>query len=258
MNIISIAVLQTNYVWLLYNSKNICILIDPGETKKILKILKKSKLILKAILLTHNHNDHIDGVHILIKHFPKIVIYGPKEIKNKSVNFPVSEGDNFNLLQKKFTVFHLPGHTSGHIGFYSAPWLFCGDTVFSMGCGKFDEKLAKKMYKSFSKISKFPHNTLIFSGHEYTLSNIIFAKSALPQNKSVIKYYHKIVELRKKNQPTTPTMLNLELKINPFFRCNHIDIKKSLNYFPKSGEEWKIFAKLRQKKDSFNFKYIKK
>lgn len=255
MNIIRIPALQTNYIWLLYNYKNECIIIDPGETTQILQVIKKFNFFLKAILLTHDHNDHVDGITTLIKYYPKTIIYGPIETKNKGANVLVSEGDSFTLLQKKFTVFHLPGHTPNHIGFYSAPWLFCGDTVFSAGCGKFNEEFAKQMYMSFIKISKLPYNTLIFSGHEYTLSNIHFAITILPQDKFIVDYYHNITKLRENHQSTIPTTLNLELKINIFFRCNDINIKKSLNLFPKIGEEWKIFFELRKKKDAFKLNY---
>lgn len=251
MNIFRISVLQTNYIWILYNHKNECILIDPGETRKILRIIKKFKFIPRAILLTHNHADHVDGVYTLIKHYPHITIYGSIDTKNKGTNFLVSEGENFTLLQKKFTVFHFPGHTSNHIGFYSAPWLFCGDTIFSAGCGKFSKQLAQPMYESFLKISKLPSNTLIYSGHEYTLSNIMFAASILPQNTYITAYYHKIINLIKNNQIITPTTLELEFKINPFLHCNNIDIKRSLKIFPKTGEEWKTFYALRKKKNLF-------
>lgn len=254
MNIISIAALHTNYIWVIYNSKNSCILIDPGESKKTLKILKKFKFSVQAILLTHNHNDHTNGINALIRHFPNVIIYGPAETRRNGANILVSEGDEFTLLQKKFKVLHLPGHTSGHIGFYTIPWLFCGDTVFSAGCGTFNKKYAKKMHASFVKISKLPKNTLIFSGHEYTLSNINFIMSILPKKQCIINYYQKIILLRKNNQPTIPTTLNLELKINPFFQCNHIDIKKSLHCFPRIQEEWKIFSQLRIKKDLFTLK----
>lgn len=256
MNIIKIPALQNNYIWLLYNHNNECILIDPGEIIQILKVIKKLRLFLRAILLTHNHDDHVNGVYALIKRYPKITIFGPTETKNKGTNYLVSEGDNFTLLQKKFTVFHFPGHTPGHIGFYSTPWLFCGDTIFSAGCGTFNKKLAQKMYASFLKISNFPYNTLIFSGHEYTLFNIIFAISILPQDKHIINYYHKIIKLRKNNQSTIPTTLEIELKINLFLRCNDINVKKSLNSFPKLGEEWKTFYELRKRKNLFKPAYI--
>lgn len=255
MNIIRIPSLQTNYIWILYNNNNECIIIDPGESIKILKILKKFKYILRAILLTHNHHDHVNGVDTLIQHYPKTIIYGPEETKHKGTNILVVNGHNFTLLQKKFTVLSLPGHTLGHIGFYSAPWLFCGDTIFSAGCGKFEKKYAKNMYTSFLKISTLPRNTLIFSGHEYTLSNTKFAVSILPQDASIINYHHKTIELRKNNQPTVPTTLDLELKINIFFRCNHIDIRKSLNFFPKIEEKWKMFYELRRRKDLFHLNH---
>ncbi|URJ29675.1 hydroxyacylglutathione hydrolase [Blochmannia endosymbiont of Camponotus modoc] len=251
MNIIRVPVLSTNYIWLLYNYKNECIIIDPGEAIKVLGILKKFQFRLRAILLTHNHIDHVNGVAPLIQHFPKTIVYGPTETKNNGSHFLVSEGDDFVLLQKKFKVLNLPGHTLGHIGFYSAPWLFCGDTVFSVGCGKICIGFAQHMYESFLKIKHLPHNTLICSGHEYTLSNVNFAISILPQDQSIINYRNKIFKLYKNKQPTVPTTLNLELKVNPFFRCGNSDIKKSLNLPCNLKEEWQVFSELRKKKDSF-------
>lgn len=253
INIIRIPALQTNYIWLLHNQKKECILVDPGDTKHTLQILKKFKYIVKAILLTHNHHDHTQGVDTLIKLYPNIIIYGSKETQNNIFNvIVVTEGNNFVLLQKKFITIDLPGHTPGHIGFYSPPWLFCGDTVFSAGCGQFNKELAQKMYTSFLKISTLPYNTVIFSGHEYTLPNIIFAMSILPQDIHIIDYYEKVKKLRKNNHPTIPTTLDLELKINLFFRCNHKDLKKSLEFPSNIKETWKIFYKLRQKKDIFS------
>ncbi|WP_159714487.1 hydroxyacylglutathione hydrolase [Blochmannia endosymbiont of Camponotus nipponensis] len=251
MNIIRIPALTTNYIWLLYNYRNECIIIDPGETIQILNILNKFKFKLRAILLTHNHSDHVNGVDTLIQYFPKTTVYGPMETKNSGAKILVSEGDYFTLLQKKFTVLNLSGHTLGHIGFYSEPWLFCGDTVFSAGCGKIYDGTIRHMYESFIKIKNLPHNTLIFSGHEYTLSNLKFATFVLPQDQFITNYYKKIIKLRENNQPTVPTTIKLELTINPFFRCNHLDIKKSLNLSPDIKEEWQIFYELRKKKDSF-------
>lgn len=253
INIIRIPALHTNYIWLLHNQNNECILVDPGEIKQTLQILKKFKYTIKAILLTHNHYDHTNGVNTLIKLYPNTIIYGPKETQNNTFNVSVvTEGNSFILLQKKFITISLPGHTPGHIGFYSAPWLFCGDTVFSAGCGKFHQELAQQMYTSFLKISTLPHNTLIFSGHEYTLPNILFAISILPRDVYIIDYYEKVKKLRKNNQPTAPTTLNLELKINLFFRCNYTDIKQALKCSSNTKETWKIFYKLRQKKDIFS------
>lgn len=255
MNIIRIPALKDNYIWLIYNKNNECILIDPGESIQVLKIIQKFQFTLFAILLTHCHNDHTDGIYTLIQHYPNVIVYGPIETKYQHSKISIiSEKDNLMLLGKKFKIINLPGHTSNHIGFYSAPWLFCGDTIFSAGCGKFNDEHAQSMYMSFLKISAYPHNTLIFCGHEYTLSNIKFAISILPTNKKIIDYYHKVSTLTKNNQSTIPTTLSLELQINIFFNYNHIDIKKHLNFFPKTGEEWKLFSMLRKQKDLYTLK----
>lgn len=252
MNIIGIKSLQTNYIWMILSHTNECIVIDPGEGMTILKILKKHQLTLKTILLTHNHHDHTNGVKILEHHFPKIAIYGPSETKNKITNtIIVSEGDNFTLFRKKIKVFNFPGHTKNHIGFYYHFCLFCGDTVFSAGCGTVTPGLMQNMYESLLKIQNFPNNTLIYCGHEYTLSNINFAISILPKNKIFINYRNQVIKLLKNKKPTIPTILNLELQVNPFFLCNRIDIQKSIQFFPKTGEEWKVFSELRKRKNAF-------
>lgn len=252
MNIIRIPAFEDNYIWLIYNKINECIVVDPGESTKILKILKKLRLSLKAILLTHNHYDHIHGIKVLKQYFPDIEIYGSIETKNKGATRIVTEKDEFIVLNKKIKVFNFPGHTENHIGFYFNSMLFCGDTVFSAGCGKIQTGLAQKMYESFLKIKNLPKDTLIYSGHEYTLSNINFVMSILPKNKIITEYQNQVINLRKLGKSTVPTTLQLELKINPFFRCDNIDIKKALCFFPTIKEEWKIFYKLRKKKDKFN------
>lgn len=251
MHIIGISALKTNYIWIILNYTNECVIVDPGESKIVLKILKKYQLILKAILLTHNHSDHTDGVNILTYYFPKIIVYGPLETQNQGTNIIVSGGDTFTTLNKKITVLDLTGHTKNHIGFYHYPYLFCGDTVFSAGCGSVKPKLIQSMYKSLLKIKNLPKNTLIYSGHEYTLSNINFAISILPKNKNFINYRKQVLKLLKKKRPTIPTTLELELQVNPFFLCHHPDIQQSIQLFAKTEEEWKVFKELRQKKDIF-------
>ncbi|URJ25413.1 hydroxyacylglutathione hydrolase [Candidatus Blochmannia ocreatus (nom. nud.)] len=251
MNVIGITALSTNYIWLLHNNSE-SIVIDPGDALVVLKILKKLQIILKAIFLTHNHFDHIAGVDHLVKYFPNVIVYGPEETRNNNVNFiVVSEGDYIVQLQRKFKVFNFPGHTIGHIGFYSIPWLFCGDTVFSVGCGKVCTGFMRYMYESLEKIRCLPGDTLIFSGHEYTLSNINFAITVLPRNRSLIDYHKKIIKLRKYNTPTVPSRLALELQINPFFLCNSPCIRHGFSSPLYSKETWKIFAELRKKKDMF-------
>ncbi|ADV33624.1 hydroxyacylglutathione hydrolase [Candidatus Blochmanniella vafra str. BVAF] len=255
MKIITILTLKTNYIWVIYNQLNECIIVDPGEFVQVLKILNKLKLILKAILLTHNHHDHINGIYELIKHFPNVQIYGPIDILNTGTKLvTVSDKDEFFLLNKKVMVIGLPGHTLNHIGFYYNSWLFTGDTLFSAGCGKVQTGLIRHMYQSFLKIQCFPENTELYPGHEYTLSNLNFALSILPEDPEIVKYNKKITTLHRRQQRIfAPMTLALELKINLFFRCNNNNknLKYALNCFPKTGKEWKIFRNLRNKKDLY-------
>ncbi|CAD83737.1 probable hydroxyacylglutathione hydrolase [Candidatus Blochmanniella floridana] len=252
MNIIKCISLQTNYIWIIYNHIRQCIIIDPGESLKVIKMLNHLQLIPEAILLTHNHRDHTNGVFTLIQHFPKIKIYGPIETQNQNfATITVSEGDTLQILNQEIKVLNFPGHTPHHIGFYYKSWLFSGDTIFSAGCGTIQTGYTQAMYKSLLKIQCLPKNTLIYSGHEYTLLNLNFAISILPQDTLIINYLKKITKVLKKNKLLQPTTLQLELKINPFLRCNDINIQKSLNLFPKPGEEWKILQALRNKKDLY-------
>lgn len=249
MQLISLNVLSDNYIWILsYNEQ--AIIIDPGVSKPVLNLLLKKKLIPIAILLTHYHKDHVDGVSDILTKF-NIPVYGPKETCMLGTNKIVSEGDNFLLFNKEFIVIHLPGHTLGHIGFYSNPWLFSGDTIFSGGCGKIFEGMSKTMYESFKKINSLPSETIICSGHEYTLRNLIFAQSLLPTDKIIINFKKKIQNCYLKKKKILPTTLDLERKINIFLRCHDFKIHNAINYYPSSGKEWKVFSKLRKKKDCF-------
>ncbi|AHF73248.1 Hydroxyacylglutathione hydrolase [Candidatus Sodalis pierantonius str. SOPE] len=250
MNLISIPALADNYIWLLHNDDSQCLVVDPGEAAPVLQALADRHLIPVAILLTHHHHDHVGGVAELLRHFP-VPVYGPEETRAKGSTRIVNEGDTLTLLGHTFSIMALPGHTLGHIGFYGAPWLFSGDTVFSAGCGRLFEGTPKQMYASFQKVNQLPPDTLICAAHEYTSSNLDFAAALLPQDSVITGYQREIKELRLKNQPSLPTTLHLERQINLFLRCHDIDLQNKLNAHPASGEEWRVFAALREKKDHF-------
>ncbi|MBL5898056.1 hydroxyacylglutathione hydrolase [Lelliottia amnigena] len=251
MNLISIPAFQDNYIWVLADDKDRCIIVDPGEAAPVMKAIEENGWQPEAILLTHHHNDHVGGVPALREKFPHLEVYGPQETQNKGTTRIVEEGQNVLILEWEFSVFATPGHTSGHICFYSFPYLFCGDTMFSGGCGRLFEGTPEQMYQSFQKINALPAETIICCAHEYTLANMKFALSILPQDPAIQDYYHKVKELRAKKLNTLPVILKNERQINLFLRTDDIDLINKINQETKMQQPEQRFAWLRSKKDNF-------
>ncbi|NTX69183.1 hydroxyacylglutathione hydrolase [Lelliottia amnigena] len=251
MNLISIPAFQDNYIWVLTDDKDRCIIVDPGEAAPVMKAIEENGWQPEAILLTHHHNDHVGGVPALREKFPHLEVYGPQETQNKGTTRIVEEGQNVLILEWEFSVFATPGHTSGHICFYSFPYLFCGDTMFSGGCGRLFEGTPEQMYQSFQKINALPAETIICCAHEYTLANMKFALSILPEDPAIQDYYHKVKELRAKKLNTLPVILKNERQINLFLRTDDIDLINKINQETKMQQPEQRFAWLRSKKDNF-------
>ncbi|MEY0629852.1 hydroxyacylglutathione hydrolase, partial [Providencia rettgeri] len=171
MELIRVPALNDNYIWVLADNQQ-CIIVDPAEAEPVLEIITAQHLTPVAILLTHHHNDHTGGVKGILNKFTSLPVFGPKETENKGATELVEEGDTVIINQFKFQVIALSGHTLGHIGFYQAPYLFCGDTLFSAGCGRIFEGTPEQMWQSIQKIAALPDETLICCAHEYTLSNL--------------------------------------------------------------------------------------
>ena len=241
-----------NYIWLVSTNEG-SIVVDPGESEEILNLIDTNKIDLKGVLITHHHYDHTNGLLDLTNKM-NLEVYGPKKIEG--INNIVKESDKFSLIGIDFEVIEIPGHTLDHLAFYSSnnkdPILFCGDTLFAGGCGRVFEGTFEQMFKSLKKISNYPKETKIFCGHEYTLSNLKFALEVDEDNKELADEYINVKKLISSDIPSLPTNLNKELKLNPFLRCNEINIKnKVIDKFDIIDDELEIFTALRKWKDNF-------
>lgn len=251
MNLTSILAFQDNYIWTLNDDRGQCLIVDPGEATPILAALAENQWQPVAILLTHHHHDHVGGVKELVEEYPELVVWGPAETQDKGATNIVSEGDKVAILGLEFSVFHTPGHTLGHISYFSHPYLFCGDTMFSGGCGRLFEGSPQQMFDSFQKLNQLPGDTLVCCAHEYTLSNMKFAHAFFPDDVHIARYYQEIKELRAKNGVSLPVKLDLERQINVFLRTQDVDIQKAIGIETPPQQEWHVFATLRDKKDRF-------
>ncbi|ROP50108.1 hydroxyacylglutathione hydrolase [Enterobacter sp. BIGb0383] len=251
MNLNSIPAFQDNYIWVLNDDDGRCLIVDPGEAAPVLKAIAENGWQPQAILLTHHHNDHVGGVSTLREHFPELRVYGPEETRDKGITHCVKDGENVSELGLTLSIFSTPGHTLGHICFFSFPYLFCGDTMFAGGCGRLFEGTATQMYQSFQKINALPEDTLICCAHEYTLANMKFSHSLLPHDPHISDFYRKVNELRAKNQMTLPTNLKTEREINIFLRTDDADLIKEISKETNLQQPEERFAWLRAKKDNF-------
>lgn len=261
LNICSIPAFQDNYIWLIHNSTS-SIVIDPGDATRVLQILKTHNLTLSAILLTHHHADHTDGVPCLLN-MVSVPVYGPSKEYISSVNQPVQEGDQIYIstLKLNLKIIEVPGHTYGHIAYFAQKegWLFSGDTLFTGGCGKLFEGTPEQMANSLTKLAMLPDTTKIYCGHEYTLSNLYFARTIEPNNTALNARI--AMDQKKLNcqLSAVPSTLELEKKTNPFLRYTQPVIIASLQktgYLPQNFLVKKnpiiAFAALREWKNNSN------
>ena len=253
INIEPIKAFNDNYIWLVTTNEG-SIVIDPGEADQTVNFLRENGLALEAILITHHHFDHTGGIEDMLL-FKDVDVYGP--VNNiSSINKQLMNGNLINVIGIDFQVIEIPGHTLDHIAFYSEtfeePILFCGDTLFSGGCGRVFEGTFEQMHASILKLKSLPANTKIYAGHEYTQSNLKFALEVEPLNQKLISRYNDVQNLISTGKPTLPSTLELELEVNPFLRCQTNEVQNSvIKKFNTSSHEDEIFKALRQWKDNF-------
>jgi hydroxyacylglutathione hydrolase len=223
MDPIALPAFTDNYIWLLHDGHR-ALVVDPGEAPPVLAALDAHRLTLAAILVTHHHPDHVGGLADLR---PRLAgpVFGPARERIPGPFTPVHDGDRIEALGLGFEVIEVPGHTAGHVAYLyrpvgEAPILFCGDTLFSAGCGRLFEGTAAQMHASLARLAALPSDTRVCCAHEYTLSNLRFAAAVEPDNPEIAAQVEACRVLRARGLPTLPSSIGREREINPFMRCD--------------------------------------
>ena len=257
MNLLPLPAFSDNYIWLLHNGTQ-ALVVDPGDAAPVQAALQTHGLQLQAILVTHHHADHVGGVDAL-RAATGAVVYGPAfEVLPEPV-VRVDATTQLQLLGLNWRVLEVPGHTAGHIAWYTeppgqAPFLFCGDTLFSGGCGRLFEGTPAQMHASLQLLAQLPPDTRVACAHEYTLSNLEFACAVEPSNTALLQYRAHCQALRQQQRPTLPSTLAQELAINPFLRCDVKEVAHSAQSFcpdALSQNPASVLAALRAWKNAF-------
>jgi hydroxyacylglutathione hydrolase len=254
-SVLHVCAFEDNYIWLIRGkSADHAAIVDPGDAGPVFAALEKRHLQPVAILCTHHHGDHVGGVTDILGHYP-VPVYGPARERIPAITHRLKEGDRVSLpeLGLEFSVLDVPGHTAGHIAYYGAGMLFCGDTMFSAGCGRLFEGTAEQMHASLAKLAALPEATQMYCAHEYTEANLRFAAAVEPDNPDIRAQRERARALRAQNQPTLPSTIGLEKRINPFLRTGSPVARRAAE--TRRGQalesDTEIFATLRRWKDDF-------
>lgn len=243
LHITPIPAFHDNYIWLLHNEKY-AVVIDPGDAQPVIQFLAKNQLTLSNILITHYHADHIGGVAELLAH-TDATVYASRYGRYAFNHTPVGENDCIYLaeIDETLRVMWLPGHTADHIVYYNAQYLFCGDTLFSGGCGRLLDGTPEQMLQSLCRIKKLNPTTKVYCAHEYTAKNIAFALTLEPDNQKLIARQIAVKKLQQQQLPTLPSTIALELQINPFLRCDQDTIWQHSH--AETRDELAVFTAIR-------------
>ena len=259
LTIYPIRAFRDNYIWCVHNGL-IAFIVDPGDHVPVLNYLQAQNLDLAAILITHHHSDHVGGLHQLKERYPNVDVFGPVNPKISGITKRVGEDNAIRIaaLELDFSVMETPGHTLDHIVYYNNDMLFCGDTLFSAGCGRMFEGTPEVFYASLQKLANLPKHTRVYCTHEYTQANIQFALTIEPHNSELQAYANWVKQQREQDRVSLPSSIAIELEINPFLRCHMLETQTLVlpnnNAKPTSNKAQhaiKVFAALRRLKDNF-------
>jgi hydroxyacylglutathione hydrolase len=256
LDVSAVRAFSDNYLWLLRAPLDPCraVVVDPGDARAVERALAHERLSLHAILVTHHHPDHIGGVaELAARHGAQV--FGPAREQMPCAAALLDDGASVNLdeLGIEFQVMAVPGHTLGHISYYGHGALFCGDTLFSAGCGRLFEGTAGQMLASLDRLSALPDDTRVYCAHEYTLGNLRFAAAVEPGNAEVLETLETVRTLRARDAITLPSTLGREHRINPFLRCREPAVRAAAE--ARAGGPLRqtadVFAVIRSWKDGF-------
>lgn len=261
MELVALPAFNDNYIWMLHDGQQ-ALVVDPGDAAPVQSALQSRGLSLAGILVTHHHGDHVGGVAELLPRLaPGARVWGPATETLPVPVQPLRQDDRLEVMGLALRVLDVPGHTAGHIAFYlehpgdaaATPLLFCGDTLFSAGCGRLFEGTPEQMHDSLTRLAALPGETRVCCAHEYTLSNLRFARTIEPHNEAIARHEAWCLARREQLQPTLPSTLALELQINPFLRCGLEPVRRAAQqHDPRlSAQPVAVFAGLRQWKNEF-------
>ena len=255
MDLIALPAFEDNYLWLLHDGQQ-ALVVDPGDAAPVQAALRRLGLRLACILVTHHHGDHTGGVTAL-REASGATVYGPARERIPEPFTPLAGGDRLRVLGLDFEVLDVPGHTAGHIAFFArdvdgAPLLFCGDTLFSGGCGRIFEGTPAQLLASLDALAALPPTTRVCAAHEYTLGNLRFARTVEPDNTALAAHERQCLQRRADGRPTLPSTIGLERAINPFLRSREAAVTRAVRaHSPSANDAVAVFAALRQWKNEF-------